>query len=106
MINTATSITSDIIGQSGETSSFVTSFYLSLFKLLDGILTFSLLEYITGFTTAQGIINSMVFVPCGCGVAALLLNFLGRKMYVKRMLVLLKEHRVDAETQQIILNNY
>mmetsp|Transcript_16964 Transcript_16964/g.16194 ORF Transcript_16964/g.16194 Transcript_16964/m.16194 type:complete len:144 (+) Transcript_16964:998-1429(+) len=49
MINTATSITSDIIGQSGETCSFVTSTYLSLFKLLDGILTYFLLEYITKF---------------------------------------------------------
>jgi len=48
----------------------------------------------------------MVFVPCGCGVLALILNFAGRKLYVKRMQVLLHQHKIDEDKQEVILNNY
>lgn len=83
MLNTATSLISDVIGKDDQSAAFVYGVYSFLDKLANGVLLFFITAYLVNDATPLRWIISMT--PIFCSVGAFGLTYLGRKLYSDRL---------------------
>ena len=83
MLNTATSLISDVIGKDADTSAFVYGSYSFFDKVANGIIIFVITSNWNEDPNAlRWIIGT---VPIICAVAAFSLTYLGKVMYSERL---------------------
>lgn len=83
LLNTATSIISDVIGDDGESSAFVYGVYSLFDKFSSGIVLFVMTKWFLEKPTPLRIIAGII--PTASGLLAFLLCWLGQKMYANRL---------------------
>ena len=79
MINTSTSLISDVIGKDAESSAFVYGFYSFMDKIANGVAIERALAVFKEDRTALRII--MGGLPIFCSLAAFLMTYLGKFLY-------------------------
>jgi len=82
MINTSTSLISDVIGKDAESSAFVYGFYSFMDKIANGVAIERALAVFEKNELALKII--MGGLPIFCSVAAFLLVYLGKFLYSEK----------------------
>ena len=83
MLNTATSLISDVIGKDAESSAFVYGAYSFFDKVANGIIIFIITsKYNTSPTALRWIIGT---IPVICSIAAFALTYLGKMLYSERL---------------------
>ena len=83
MMNTSTSLISDVIGKDADSSAFVYGFYSFMDKIANGVAierAIKLLEH-----DPVGLRYLMCFLPIGCSVGAFALTFLGMVLYSEKL---------------------
>ena len=83
MLNTATSLISDVIGNDAENSAFVYGAYSLFDKFANGALLFWIIANFTEDVNALKIIMSSV--PIICAISAYILTFIGNKFFSQRL---------------------
>ena len=83
MINTATSLISDVIGKDAESSAFVYGAYSFVDKVANGIIIFVVTSYFNNSDIALRLIIGLI--PILCSVSAFLLTYYGRNRFSDRM---------------------
>jgi Na+/melibiose symporter-like transporter len=83
MLNTATSLISDVIGSDAENSAFVYGCYSLFDKFANGILLFYLVEGYTNDESALRYIMSII--PLACAIGSYFFTFIGQKFYSHKM---------------------
>ncbi len=83
MINTATSLISDVIGKDAESSAFVYGSYSFVDKVANGIIIFVVTSYFNNSDIALRLIIGLI--PILCSVSAFLLTYYGRNRFSDRM---------------------
>ncbi len=83
MINTSTSLISDVIGKDAESSAFVYGFYSFMDKIANGFAIESALKYFEGSETGLRVI--MGGLPIACSVLAFALTYLGKVLYSEKL---------------------
>lgn len=83
MLNTATSLISDVIGSDAENSAFVYGCYSLFDKFANGILLFYLVEGYTNDESALRYIMSII--PLSCAIGSYFFTFIGQKFYSHKM---------------------
>ena len=86
MLNTATSLISDVIGKDAESSAFVYGAYSFFDKVANGIVIFIITTYWNKNPTALKLIIGLV--PIACAFAAFGLTYLGKILYAERLAAL------------------
>lgn len=83
MLNTATSLISDVIGSDSENSAFVYGFYSLCDKFANGFLLYYI---IAEFSQNANALKSIVaFVPLVCSFLAFVLTYLGNKLFSHKL---------------------
>lgn len=83
MLNTATSLISDVIGKDAESSAFVYGAYSFFDKVANGIIIFIITsKYNENPTALRWIIGT---IPIICSVSAFLLTYIGKILYSERL---------------------
>ena len=83
MLNTATSLISDVIGTDTANSAFVYGCYSFFDKIANGLL---LLNMIASFSDdADALKYILAFVPIGCSIMTYLLTYIGNKYFSNKM---------------------
>ena len=83
MINTATSLISDVIGKDDQSSAFVYGAYSFFDKVSNGVIIFGITaSWIENETALRWCI---AVIPAGCGLAAFILAYAGNILYSKRL---------------------
>lgn len=84
MLNTATSLISDVIGTDSENSAFVYGVYSLFDKFANGILLYWIVA-----TYASGPENALRFIiafsPISCSVLAFIMTYIGQKFFSHKM---------------------
>jgi len=83
MLNTATSLISDVIGKDDQSSAFVYGAYSFFDKVANGILIFFITAYYNKKEMPLRYIIGLT--PVICSVAAFGLTYLGRVLYSERL---------------------
>lgn len=83
MINTSTSLISDVIGKETENSAFVYGFYSFMDKIANGFAIQRSLKYFEDDTNGLRLI--MGGLPIACSVLAFGLTYLGIMFYPKKL---------------------
>lgn len=79
MLNTSTSLISDVIGQDSESSAFVYGIYSFLDKISNGILLYII---VANYSTDDKALRYIVTViPIACAIATTLLTWIGIALY-------------------------
>ena len=83
MLNTATSLISDVIGKDAESSAFVYGAYSFFDKVANGVIIFVITSnYNTDPDALRWIIGT---IPVICSMAAFSLTYLGKILYSERL---------------------
>ena len=91
MLNTATSLISDVIGKDAESSAFVYGAYSFFDKVANGVIIFIITSNFNEDPTAlRWIIGT---IPVFCAIAAFSLTYLGKILYSERLARLSIEER-------------
>jgi hypothetical protein len=93
MLNTATSLISDVIGKEAKNSAVVYGIYGFMDKVANGIIIFVITSYYNTNPTALRWI--MGVVPCFCSISAFLLALYGSVAFKQRMAKLSVTKRFD-----------
>lgn len=83
MMNTSTSLISDVIGKDADSSAFVYGFYSFMDKIANGVAierAIKLLEH-----DVYGLRMLMCFLPIACSVFAFALTYLGKLLYSDKL---------------------
>jgi len=86
MMNTSTSLISDVIGKDADSSAFVYGFYSFMDKIANGVAierTVKLFE-----NSEPGLRYIMCFLPLTCSILAFALTYLGKILYSERLAAL------------------
>lgn len=86
MMNTSTSLISDVIGKDADSSAFVYGFYSFMDKIANGVAierAIKLLEH-----SETGLRYIMCFLPLLCSILAFALTYLGKILYSERLAAL------------------
>jgi hypothetical protein len=83
MLNTATSLISDVIGKDAESSAFVYGAYSFFDKVANGVIIFVITSWFNHSETALKWIIGIT--PIFCSVCAFLLTYLGKILYSERL---------------------
>ena len=83
MLNTATSLISDVIGSDSENSAFVYGCYSLFDKFANGILLYVLVSEFT--EDEQALRYIMSATPILCALSAYIMTFIGQKFYSHKM---------------------
>lgn len=83
MLNTATSLISDVIGKDAESSAFVYGAYSFFDKVANGLIIFVITSWFNHSETALKWIIGIT--PIICSVSAFLLTYLGKILYSERL---------------------
>lgn len=83
MINTSTSLISDVIGKDAESSAFVYGFYSFMDKIANGIAIERVLKLFEKDETGLKVI--MAGLPIFCSLIAFLLTYLGKFLYADKL---------------------
>jgi hypothetical protein len=83
MLNTATSLISDVIGKDAESSAFVYGAYSFFDKVTNGVLIFLVTSYFNQDTEALRWI--MGLTPVVCSILAFGLTYIGKLLYSERL---------------------
>jgi hypothetical protein len=86
MLNTATSLISDVIGKDDQSSAFVYGAYSFFDKVANGVLIFFITAYYNKDATALRYIIALI--PIACAGAAFGLTYLGKVLYAERLAAL------------------
>ena len=101
MLNTATSLISDVIGKDADSSAFVYGAYSFFDKVANGMIIFVITSYFNEDPTAlRWIIGT---IPIICSISAFGLTYLGKILYSERLARLSidtkeKEQRISLAT--------
>lgn len=79
MLNTSTSLISDVIGQDSEASAFVYGIYSFLDKIANGFLLYYLVAYYSTDDMALRLIVTVI--PVGSAIGTTLLTWIGIALY-------------------------
>lgn len=79
MLNTSTSLISDVIGQDSEASAFVYGIYSFLDKIANGVMLYILVAYFSSNDKALRYIVTVI--PVGAAVGTALFTWLGIALY-------------------------
>lgn len=83
MLNTATSLISDVIGKDAESSAFVYGAYSFFDKVTNGVIIFLITSYFNQDTEALKWI--MGLTPVVCSILAFGLTYIGKLLYSERL---------------------
>ena len=83
MMNTSTSLISDVIGKDADSSAFVYGFYSFMDKIANGIAIERAIKLLEDDET--GLKYIMCFLPIICSVLAFALTYLGKVLYSDRL---------------------
>lgn len=83
MLNTATSLISDVIGTDSENSAFVYGCYSLFDKFANGILLYWIVAQYSDDADALKLI--MASIPPFCALLAFILTFVGNKLYSHKL---------------------
>lgn len=83
MLNTATSLISDVIGQDSENAAFVYGCYSLFDKFANGFLLFWIIAYYSEDPEALKWI--MATIPTICSIAAFILTWIGNKFFSHKL---------------------
>ena len=83
MLNTATSLISDVIGKDEQSAAFVYGVYSFFDKLANGILLFFITAYMVDYATPLRWIIALTPIICSAGAFGL--TYLGRMLYSERL---------------------
>ena len=83
LLNTATSLISDVIGKDSDNSAFVYGVYSFCDKVANGILLLIMVEYYSKNTTALKWIMSLV--PILCATIAFICTYIGAKFFSDKL---------------------
>jgi len=83
MMNTSTSLISDVIGKDADSSAFVYGFYSFMDKIANGIAIERAIKLFEDHPT--GLRYIMCFLPIICSVGAFALTYLGKILYSDRL---------------------
>ncbi len=83
MMNTSTSLISDVIGKDAESSAFVYGFYSFMDKIANGVAIERAIKLLEN--DPQGLRYIMCFLPIFCSVGAFALTYLGKVLYSERL---------------------
>lgn len=83
MMNTSTSLISDVIGKDADSSAFVYGFYSFMDKIANGVAIERAIKLFEHDET--GLRYIMCFLPIGCAVGAFLLTYLGKVLYSEKL---------------------
>lgn len=83
MLNTATSLISDVIGNDAENSAFVYGVYSLFDKFSNGFLLYFMVANYPRDVYALRWIMSLA--PCVCAIGSYLLTYIGQKYYSHKM---------------------
>ena len=86
MINTSTSLISDVIGKDAESSAFVYGFYSFMDKIANGVAIERALKLFEKDKTGLKVI--MGGLPIFCSIVAFLLTYLGKFLYSEKQVKL------------------
>lgn len=79
MLNTATSLISDVIGKDDQSSAFVYGAYSFFDKIANGLIIFGITSvWIENPTALKW---TLAVIPVGCSVGAFVLAYVGNKLY-------------------------
>jgi Na+/melibiose symporter-like transporter len=84
MLNTATSLISDVIGSDTANSAFVYGCYGFLYKVANGILIYFLVAYYSDDVNALKVI--MTVIPISCAILSYTFTWIGRRFYSDKMM--------------------
>lgn len=90
MLNTATSLISDVIGKSEHSSAFVYGAYGFFDKVANGVLIFFITAYYNKDPTALRWIIGLT--PALCGLGSYFTTYIGRLKYAHRLAALSIQH--------------
>lgn len=97
MLNTATSLISDVIGKDAESSAFVYGAYSFFDKVANGVIIFVITSNFNESATAlRWIIGT---IPIFCSIAAFALTYLGKMLYSERLA------RLSIESREVPILN-
>ena len=83
MLNTATSLISDVIGKDAESSAFVYGAYSFFDKVANGLIIFVITSFFNHSEDALRLIIGLT--PILCAISAFLLTYLGKILYSERL---------------------
>jgi len=83
MLNTSTSLISDVIGNDAENAAFVYGMYSFMDKLMNGTLLFFLVDAFSKEKEALKLI--MAIVPITCSILAYALSYFGHKYFSHKL---------------------
>lgn len=83
MINSATSLISDVIGKNAESSAFVYGIYSFFDKIANGLIIFGITS--VWVENAPALKACMAFIPPICSVGAFILAWIGQRAYEHRL---------------------
>jgi len=83
MLNTSTSLISDVIGQDSESSAFVYGIYSFLDKMSNGFMLFFLVAYYAA--DAHALRYIVTVIPVGAAFGTTLFTWLGFALYADQM---------------------
>jgi Na+/melibiose symporter-like transporter len=83
MMNTSTSLISDVIGKDADSSAFVYGFYSFMDKIANGIAIERAIKLLED--DPQGLRYIMCFLPISCSVLAFLLTYIGKVLYSEKL---------------------
>lgn len=83
MMNTSTSLISDVIGKDADSSAFVYGFYSFMDKIANGVAIERAIKLLE--EDATGLRYLMCFLPIVCAVGAFALTYLGKVLYSEKL---------------------
>ncbi len=95
MLNTATSLISDVIGKDADSSAFVYGAYSFFDKVANGVIIFIITSNYNHNDEALRWIIGMT--PIICSISAFALTYLGKILYSERLARLSIDLKVDGE---------
>jgi hypothetical protein len=93
MLNTATSLISDVIGKDAEASAFVYGAYSFFDKFANGVIIFLITSYFNQDKVALKWIIGLT--PVACSILAFGLTYLGKVLYSERLARLSIEEEIE-----------
>ncbi len=83
MMNTSTSLISDVIGKDADSSAFVYGFYSFMDKIANGVAIERAIKLLED--SEPGLRYIMCFLPIVCSILAFSLTYLGKILYSERL---------------------
>ena len=83
MMNTSTSLISDVIGKDADSSAFVYGFYSFMDKIANGVAIERAIKLLEN--SEPGLRYIMCYMPIACSVLAFALTYLGKALYSEKL---------------------